>query len=132
MECGICYKNEAPYTVKCGSSVPHKICFTCEKEWRLQSKPTKKGRILTCPFCRKEEVEAGCRSRSSYEAELALLYEQLYGSPSVARPLQWCANRSSGCSTRTKTSRTCTYPAGCTQHVCRNCNMCMSHFQEEI
>jgi hypothetical protein len=27
------------------------------------------------------------------------------------------------------TSRKCTYPGGCTENVCRECKMCVSHFQ---
>jgi hypothetical protein len=27
------------------------------------------------------------------------------------------------------TSRKCTYPGGCTENVCRDCKMCVSHFQ---
>jgi hypothetical protein len=137
MECSICYKDDAKYTIQCGSTVPHTICFSCEREWRLKSKPTYHGRVLICPFCRKEEVEAGCRSRSSYEAELALLYQEFYERPPSPpyvpprRPLEWCANRSTGCPTGSKTSRKCSYPAGCVQHVCRNCKMCISHFQPE-
>jgi hypothetical protein len=29
------------------------------------------------------------------------------------------------------TSRKCTYPAGCNENVCRNCKMCISHFEFE-
>jgi hypothetical protein len=32
------------------------------------------------------------------------------------------------CNTRS-TSRKCSYPAGCTENVCRSCKMCVSHFQ---
>jgi len=148
MECMICYDQCAKYTIQCGSSVPHCICFTCEKTMRLKSKPTSDGRMLTCPYCRKDEKEAGLRSRSSYEAELKLLYEQMHKKrqvipqhyqrlrdpevfnpsvPSIPRD-GWCKNRALGCQKRSRTTRTCSYPSGCTEHVCRNCMMCMGHF----
>ena len=86
-ECQICYAKAVKYTIQCGSSVPHQMCFDCEREWRLKAKPTSQGRFITCPFCRKEEKEPGLRGRSSYEAELKLLYQQLYSRPSrPARP----------------------------------------------
>jgi hypothetical protein len=143
MECMICYDQCAKYTIQCGSSVPHCICFTCEKTMRLKSKPTSDGRMLTCPYCRKDEKEAGLRSRSSYEAELKLLYEQFYKSarqvipqprrdpevfnPSIPRD-GWCKNRALGCQKRSRTTRTCSYPSGCMEYVCRNCSMCVGHF----
>ena len=143
MECMICYSGEAKYAIQCGANVPHCICFTCEKTMRLKSKPTSNGRMLTCPYCRKEEKEAGLRSRTSYEAELKLLYEQLYKNrqahrlrepvynPRVVARDGWCKNRALGCQKRSRTTRTCSYPAGCTEHVCRNCMMCVGHFSGE-
>jgi hypothetical protein len=77
-ECQICYVKAVKYTIQCGSTVPHQVCFDCEREMRLKCKPTQHGRNLTCPFCRAEEKEPGLRSRSSYEAELNLLYQELY------------------------------------------------------
>ena len=134
----ICYDQCAKYTIQCGSSVPHCICFTCEKTLRLKSKPKSNGRMLTCPYCRKDEKEAGLRSRSSYEAELKLLYEQMHKKRQAPRDPEvyipsfprdgWCKNRALGCQMRTRTTRTCSYPAGCTEHVCRNCMMCVGHF----
>ena len=87
-ECQICYVKTVKYTIQCGSTVPHQMCFDCEREWRLKAKPTSLGRFITCPFCRTEEKEPGLRGRSSYEAELKLLYQQLYSQPRVrtARP----------------------------------------------
>jgi hypothetical protein len=138
----ICYSGEAKYKIQCGANVPHCICFTCEKTLRLKSKPTSNGRMLTCPYCRKEEKEAGLRSRSSYEAELKVLYEKLYPKP-VAHYQRlrdpeayiprdgWCKNRALGCQKRTRTTRTCSYPSGCTEYVCRNCTMCVGHFSQE-
>ncbi len=186
-ECQICYVKDVKYTIQCGSSVPHQMCFDCEREWRLKAKPTSSGRLITCPFCRKEEKEPGLRGRSSYEAELKLLYQQLHSRPSrqlpvwmerssvpraapraavpraaVPRPVQveesdsddeilfvellrahapaaellrarparrpsTCQNVTM-CNTRS-TSRKCSYPAGCTENVCRSCKMCVSHFQ---
>jgi len=76
--CQICYEAEPKYTVQCGSSVPHTVCYKCETEMRLKSKPTPKGRVLTCPFCRGVEKMPGNRSRTSYEAELALLYKDIH------------------------------------------------------
>lgn len=77
-ECQICYVKDVKYTIQCGSTVPHQVCFDCEREMRLKCKPTQHGRTITCPFCRSEEKEPGLRSRSSYEAELKLLYQELY------------------------------------------------------
>ena len=140
MECMICYDGGAKYKIQCGSNVPHSICFTCEKTLRLKSPPGHCGRMLTCPFCRKEETEAGLRSRSSYEAELKLLYEQMYPKervdrlrdPEVYIPTSaWCKNRSHGCPMRSRTSRKCSYPAGCMEYVCRNCTMCVGHFTQD-
>ena len=128
MECMICYEGGAKYKIQCGSSVPHCICFTCEKTMRLKAAPSHDGRMLTCPFCRQEEKEAGLRSRSSYEAELKVLYEQMYPKPQVYHPTGWCNNRAFGCPMRSRTTRTCSYPTGCTEYVCRNCTMCVGHF----
>jgi hypothetical protein len=140
MECMICYEGEAKYKIQCGSSVPHCICFTCEKTMRLKAAPSHDGRMLTCPFCRQEEKEAGLRSRSSYEAELKLLYEKLYPKvqgyrrlrdPEVYHPTSgWCKNRANGCQMRSRTTRTCSYPEGCIEYVCRNCTMCVGHFAQ--
>ena len=74
MECPICYKEVAMYKVQCGSIIPHMMCETCEHEWRMKRNPTRTGRIMTCPFCRKEETG---RTAASYEKELKALYEQL-------------------------------------------------------
>jgi hypothetical protein len=129
----ICYSGEAKYKIQCGSSVPHCVCFTCEKTLRLKAKPGHGGRMVTCPYCRTEEKEAGLRSRSSYEAELKVLYEQMYKEP--VRTYQrlrdgWCNNRAFGCQMRSRTTRTCSYPSGCTEYVCRNCTMCVGHFSQ--
>ena len=123
MECMICYE-PAKYTIQCGSSVPHCICNTCEKTLRLKAKPGKHGRMVTCPLCRKEEKEAGLRSRTSYEAELKMLYDKLNAQQ---RQGGWCKNREHGCQMRSRTIM-CTYPGGCLEYVCRNCTMCMGHF----
>jgi hypothetical protein len=142
-ECQICYIKNVKYTIECGSSIPHQICFDCEREWRLKSKPTYHGRILTCPFCRKEETASGLRSRSSYEAELKILYQLHYPLAKPTRPPRvrsasppyipltylWCKNRNLACTTQSTTARKCTYPAGCTENVCRRCKMCVSHFE---
>jgi len=165
-DCQICYTKADKYTIQCGSSIPHKICFDCERETRIRSKPTIQGRVLICPFCRGEEKEPGLRSRSSYEAELQLLYKELYtrtasraqraprepvqslssllesfaAHPQVRLPsppyvptrtlYRWCKNRTIACTTQSTTSRKCSYPGGCTEHVCRQCRMCVSHFQD--
>ena len=76
--CQICYEGEAKYKIQCGSTTPHCICYSCETTWRLKTKPTPKGRPLTCPFCRGVEKTPGNRSRSSYEAEIELLYKDLH------------------------------------------------------
>jgi hypothetical protein len=126
----ICYEGEAKYKIQCGSSVPHCICFTCEKTMRLKAAPSHVGRVLTCPYCRQEEKEAGLRSRSSYEAELKMLYEKLYPKPVYRLRDGWCKNRANGCQMRSRTTRTCSYPTGCIEYVCRNCTMCVDHFAQ--
>ena len=132
----ICYSGEAKYKIQCGSSVPHCVCFTCEKTLRLKATPGHGGRMVTCPFCRTEEKEAGLRSRSSYEAELKVLYEKMYPKPvrlrdpEVYHPTGWCNNRAFGCQMRSRTTRTCSYPSGCIEYVCRNCTMCVGHFTQ--
>ena len=138
----ICYEGEAKYKIQCGSSVPHCVCFTCEKTLRLKAKPGHGGRMVTCPYCRTEEKEAGLRSRSSYEAELKVLYEKMYPKepvrshyqrlrdPEVYHPTGWCNNRAFGCQMRSRTTRTCSYPSGCIEYVCRNCTMCVGHFSQ--
>lgn len=123
--CQICCGSIEKYTIQCGSKIPHKMCFDCERQWRLKSTPTFQGRLMSCPFCRTVEKEPGLRSRSSYEAELKLLYETHY-----PREKKWCKNRSILCETSTKTSRKCNYPAGCSEFVCRSCNMCFDHFSQ--
>ena len=162
-ECQVCYTKADKYTIQCGSTTPHKLCFDCEREWRLKSKPTLNGRLLICPFCRGEEKEPGLRSRSSYEAELQLLYQELYSRSLMSRAAQraqrpaplapppavraqtvrppsppyvprrtayrWCKNRIIACTTQSTTARKCTYPGGCTENVCRQCKMCINHFQ---
>ncbi len=136
----ICYEASAKYKIQCGSSVPHCVCFTCEKTLRLKAAPSHGGRMITCPYCRQEEKEAGLRSRSSYEAELKVLYEQIYPKtqhyrrlrdPEVHHPTSgWCKNRAFGCQMRSRTTRTCSYPSGCIEYVCRNCTMCVGHFSQ--
>jgi hypothetical protein len=172
-ECQICYEKAVKYTIQCGSTVPHQVCFDCEREMRLKCKPTQHGRNITCPFCRAQEKEPGLRSRSSYESEIKLLYQELYTRRSSAArasqperrpavsdarsmrppsppylPSEWlrtyrppvapapvpvrripttCKNVNI-CHMRS-TSRKCTYPGGCTENVCRDCKMCVSHFQ---
>jgi hypothetical protein len=42
---------------------------------------------------------------------------------------RWCKNRTIACATQSTTARKCTYPGGCTENVCRQCKMCVSHFQ---
>jgi len=130
----ICYEASAKYKIQCGSKVPHCVCFTCEKTLRLKAKPSHEGRMITCPFCRQEEKVAGLRSRSSYEAELKVLYEQMYPKTQYHRDPDsttgWCNNRAFGCQMRSRTTRMCSYPAGCIEYVCRNCTMCVSHFSQ--
>ena len=121
MECPICYVENPKYEIQCGSKIPHKICYSCERETRMRTKPTFKGRILTCPLCRTPEKEAGCRSRSSYEAELAILYKQFY------KKLNWCNNDI--CTSTAKTGRQCSYPNGCEKFICEKCVMCVAHFR---
>jgi hypothetical protein len=118
MECQICYVADPKYEIQCSSKVPHKICYSCERECRLRAKPTSKGRI-----CREPEKEPGCRSRTSYEAELSVLYKQLY----KKEKLFWCTNTGI-CTSSARTTRQCSYPNGCDKHVCERCIMCVSHF----
>ena len=79
MECLICFEpTTKPYKIKCGSKVAHEICHSCETTLRLQTKPTHHGRTIKCPVCRKDENGSGNRTRASYEAELRVLYLELY------------------------------------------------------
>ena len=47
----------------------------------------------------------------------------------AVRTRMWCKNKNIACTTRSATPRICTYPGGCTEHVCRSCKMCRNHFQ---
>ena len=49
-----------------------------------------------------------------------------------SRTRMWCKNKNIVCTTRSLTPRICTYPGGCTEHVCRSCKMCRNHFQPGI
>jgi len=46
----------------------------------------------------------------------------------ISRPKVRCESGNTPCPTRSPTTRICKYPMGCTKHVCRACNMCVSHF----
>ena len=148
MECLICFEpTTAPYKIKCGSKVAHEICHSCETTLRLQTKPTHHGRIIKCPLCRKNENRSGNRTPASYEAELKMLYRELYPrilpferpvvrtprapvlAPVLARVRAWCNNKHIQCPTKSKTTRKCTYPMGCNHKVCRHCKMCAYHFE---
>lgn len=83
MECAICYTEEATYKIQCKSTIPHMICNSCEQEWRMKPVPTRTGRVMKCPFCRKEEnyfedPSNWSRTSLSYEMELKKVYEELY------------------------------------------------------
>ena len=83
MECAICYTKEATYKIQCKSTIPHMICNSCEQEWRMKSLPTRTGRVMKCPFCRKEEnyfedPSNWSRTSLSYEMELKKVYEELH------------------------------------------------------
>jgi hypothetical protein len=77
-DCVICMEKVTdPYTVQCGSSTPHIICNPCELQWRLKSKVTPEGRIITCPMCRAVEKDTSTRSAASLQTELAYVYAEL-------------------------------------------------------
>ena len=79
MECIICLESTTnPYKIKCGAKVAHVLCHSCETTLRLQTKPNHHGRTIKCPLCRKDENGFGNRTRASYEAELRMLYSELY------------------------------------------------------
>ena len=79
MECLICFEPTTEfYKFNCGSVIAHEICHSCEMTLRLQTKPTRHGRIIKCPNCRKDENSSGNRTSESYEAELKMLYRILY------------------------------------------------------
>ncbi len=79
MECLICFEPTTEfYKFNCGSNIAHKICHSCEMTLRLKTKPTRHGRIIKCPNCRKDEHGYGNRTSESYEAELKMLYRALY------------------------------------------------------
>lgn len=118
MECTICYANEPTYVINCGSITPHKVCDQCEVMMRMKEPATREGRILKCPMCRTPEKVPGKRTAFSYEYELAVLYKK-------------SKNREHSCESGIcmgVTTRTCSYPSGCSRHVCSNCMMCVSHF----
>ena len=63
MECPVCIENfeiTDMYTIKCKSSVPHRLCHPCETKLRLTSAS---GR-LKCPICRSvETIESDVQSQ---------------------------------------------------------------------
>jgi hypothetical protein len=72
MACPICYETVPDmYTIPCGSTVDHRICFDCEQDWRKKMTVRNGKRRMTCPECRQEETS---RSVESLERELAALY----------------------------------------------------------
>jgi hypothetical protein len=72
MACPICFETFPDmYTIPCGSTVDHRICFVCEQEWRKKMTVRNGKRKLTCPECRQEETS---RTVESLERELATLY----------------------------------------------------------
>jgi hypothetical protein len=72
MACPICYETVPDmYTIPCGSTVDHRICFVCEQDWRKKMTVRNGKRRMTCPECRQEETS---RSVESLERELAALY----------------------------------------------------------
>lgn len=133
MECLVCMESvESMYTVNCGSK-KHKMCHPCEIQLRLTMPVTREGRILKCPVCRLHEPSPGNRSAESFQRELDTLYMQYDSHVSERRPVrapvEWCKNREMNqCSTPLRTSRKCTYPLGCPNHVCNSCNVCNFHF----
>ena len=58
MECPLCMEpfNGNIYKVKCGSSVDHLMCTSCEEQWRAKM-PLEQGVLMTCPTCRQPETE---------------------------------------------------------------------------
>jgi hypothetical protein len=57
-ECPLCMEpfNGNIYKVKCGSSVDHLMCTSCEEQWRAKM-PLEQGVRMTCPTCRQPETE---------------------------------------------------------------------------
>ena len=123
MECPVCYTNEPTYVINCGSVTPHKVCDQCEVTMRMKEPATHNGRILKCPICLSVEKATGMRTTFSYEYELAMLYKK---PKNREIPVHLHSCESGIC--MGMTTRTCSYPNGCSRHVCTNCMMCVSHF----
>jgi hypothetical protein len=123
MECPVCYAASPTYVINCGSTTPHTICDTCEVQIRMKEPATRNGRVLKCPICRGVEKVSGRRTAFSYEFELQALYNTT-NSRIICPDLRCC--ESGIC--MGMTTRTCTYPDGCSRYVCTNCMMCVSHF----
>ena len=132
MECPICYADSPTYVINCGSATPHTICDTCEIQLRMKEPATRNGRTLKCPICRGVEKAPGKRTAFSYELELHALYNTTNSrmcpvqSYSPEFPVQLHCCESGIC--MGMTTRTCSYPDGCSRYVCTNCMMCVSHF----
>lgn len=125
MECPVCYTDSPTYVVNCGSTTPHTICDTCEVTIRMKEPATRNGRALKCPICRGIEKVSGRRTSFSYEYELSILYKKTKPrEPEFPVQLHCC--ESGIC--MGMTTRTCSYPDGCSRYVCTNCMMCVSHF----
>jgi hypothetical protein len=75
--CVVCMEDiTTPYTVQCGSTIPHIICSPCELAWRMKSSPSQDGRLITCPVCRGIETDTSKRSSESLQAELRHVYAE--------------------------------------------------------
>lgn len=122
MECPVCYAASPTYVINCGSTTPHTICDTCEVTMRMKEPATRNGRALKCPICRGVEKVSGRRTSFSYEYELAALYNK----NRAVFPVELHCCESGIC--MGMTTRTCSYPDGCSRYVCTNCMMCVSHF----
>lgn len=125
MECPVCYTSVPTYVVNCGSTTPHTICDQCEVTIRMKEPATRNGRVLKCPICRGVEKVSGRRTAFSYEYELSILYNKSPREQEFPVRLHCCE---SGIMCDGMTTRTCTYPDGCSRYVCTNCMMCTSHF----
>ena len=123
MKCPVCYTSVPTYVVNCGSTTPHTICDQCEVTIRMKEPITRNGRVLKCPICHGVEKVSGRRTAFSYEYELSILYKE---TPREFPVRLHCCE--SGILCGGMTTRTCTYPDGCSRYVCTNCMMCTSHF----
>ena len=91
MECQICFESVSDiYTVTCGSTVEHLICFDCEAKWRAKM-PIRNGtRTMTCPTCRRPEMERTADSLEREALSRRTCEERIQDACGVIVTIFWC------------------------------------------